>query len=69
MNESNSEKSVDNWLVNYSSKKKKQSAIINFVDKITTQEQKKVCCTFSLNNSCKRLAVQHGGKSTLENFF
>ena len=44
MNKSDSEESVENWLVNFSSKnlkKKKQSTIINFADKITTQEQKK----------------------------
>ena len=44
MNESDSEESVENWLVNFSSKtlkKKKQSTIINFANKITTQEQKK----------------------------
>ena len=44
MNESDSEESVENWLVNFSSKnlkKKKKSTIINFEDKITTQEQKK----------------------------
>ena len=44
MNESDSEESIENWLVNFSSKnlkKKKQSIIINLADKITTQEQKK----------------------------
>ena len=44
MNESDSEESVENRLVDFFSrnlKKKKQSTIINFVDKITTQEQKK----------------------------
>ena len=44
MNGSDSEESVENWLVNFSSKnlkKMKQSTIINFADKITTQEQKK----------------------------
>ena len=43
MNESNSEESIENWLVNFSRKnlKKKQSTIIDFADKITTQEQKK----------------------------
>ena len=44
MNERNSEESIENWLVNFSSKnltKKKQSTIINCADKITTQEQKK----------------------------
>ena len=44
MNESDREESVGNWLVNFSSKnlkKKKQSTIINFADKVTTQEQKK----------------------------
>ena len=44
MNESDNKESVENWLVNFSSKnlkEKKQSNIINFVDKTTTQEQKK----------------------------
>ena len=43
MNESDIEEFVENWLVNFSSKnlKKKQSARINFADKITTLEQKK----------------------------
>ena len=44
MNESDSKESVENWLVNFFSKnlkKKKQSAITNFADKMTTQEQKK----------------------------
>ena len=44
MNESNSEKSVENRLVNFSSKnlkKRKQSTIINLADKLTTKEQKK----------------------------
>ena len=44
MNESDSEKSVETWLVNFSNKnwkKKKQATIIKFADKITTQEQKK----------------------------
>ena len=43
MNESDSEESVENWLVDFFSKnlkKKKQSTIINFADKITTQELK-----------------------------
>ena len=46
MNDSDSEESVENWLVNFSGKnfKKKEAVyytIINFADKITTQEQKK----------------------------
>ena len=44
MNESDSKESVENWLVNFSSKnlkKKKQFTKINFADKITTHEQKK----------------------------
>ena len=44
MNESDSEESVGNWLVNFSSKnlkKLKQFTTINFADKITTQVQKK----------------------------
>ena len=42
MNESASEEFVENWLVNFSGKnlKKKQSAIVNFAHKITTQEHK-----------------------------
>ena len=38
------EEFVEKWLVNFSSKnlkKKKQSTLINFADKITIQEQKK----------------------------
>ena len=44
MNESDSEESVDNWLVSFcikNLKKKKQSIIINIADRITIQEQKK----------------------------
>ena len=43
MNESDSEESVENWLVNSSCKnlkKKEASSIINLADKITTQEEK-----------------------------
>ena len=49
MNESDSEEFVENWLVDFSSKnlKKKQSTIINFADKITTQEQKKYDTLFA----------------------
>ena len=51
MNKSDSEESVENWLGNCSSedlKKKKQSTIINFADKITTQEQKKYVTLLAL---------------------
>ena len=44
MNESDNEESVENWLAKFSCKslkKKKQSTIINFADKIAAQEQKK----------------------------
>ena len=43
MNESDNEKSIENWLINFFSKnlKKKQSTKINFAEKITTEEQKK----------------------------
>ena len=40
MNESDSDESVEKWLVNFSSKNlknKKKSTIINFADKIATQ--------------------------------
>ena len=43
MNESDSEESVENWLVNFSSKNlknKKQSTIINFAGKITTKNKR-----------------------------
>ena len=71
MNESDSEESVENWLVSFSSKnfkKKKQSTIINFADKITTQEQKTIRL-YSSSNLCKSLAIQYGRKSTPENLF
>ena len=71
MNESDSDESVENWLVNYSCrnlKKMNQSTIINFADKITTQEQKKYD-TLLARAIYKRIAIQYGGKSTLEKLF
>ena len=44
INESDSEESVENWLVNFSCKnfkKKKQSTIINFEDKINNYRRTK----------------------------
>ena len=68
MNESDSEEFVENWLVNFSIKnlkKMKQSTIINFADKITTQEQKK----YDTLLARPIYASAYGGKSTLEKLF